>query len=293
MAFLALLVHYLLNPVEKSHPWDNYQHYLGWRELLLTSLPLSFVICARPFPNAISLLVPVAFLTSFPSLPLPGSVSFSILLWAFVLLVLRLHLPSTPSPVFLLSHRRTLPLAVFLSHSFVQIIFPSLLFFLPAFLVTSFLLSFSLADILLKILTFSSPSIDISSTHPAPMETRTAILSLFGIILLLLIVSVFMHAATLLLPSQEYSDPWDRYSRRVGYKARVALLDAFASYPGLYTFPPPFNVVRLLVWVPRQLFGSGTSYGKTAEKVVWRCAVGPFMIVVAILCSSLEHITRQ
>jgi len=104
-----------------------------------------------------------------------------------------------------------------------------------------------------------------------------------------------MHAVTIFMPLQEGTDPWDRYSRQVGHAARKALLAAFATYPGRYTFPPPFNILCVLIWFPctiARLLGSGVTYATKAEILLWRCVVGPFMAIVAILFSGpLTYIT--
>ena len=285
LVFLTLLLHYLLYPPDRPCTWDSYPR----RGLLLASFPLSFVITPRPLLNSISLLVPLAFLTSFPSVPLPGSLSFSILLWALVLLVLRLHFPRTPSPLFLLSHHKMLPFIIFLFHGLSQAIFPPVLLFLPAFLIVSFLLSFSLTDLFLKI-TIAQLHLANMLPSPAPMETRIAFLYLFSIIAILLISSVLLLGARPPLLSQRKPEHWDRYSPRVGHAARKTLLNAFKSYPGLYTFPPPFNIILLLVWIPRTIarfLRGGDVYGVQVERILWRCTVGPFTVLVTILCSGL------
>ena len=277
MAYLVLLVHYLLDPPNRPHTSDNRFDSLGWRELLLIFAPLSFVHRSRPFPNTIPLLVPFAFLISFPSVPLPGSAAFGVLLWAFVLYILRLHLPCAPSPLFLLLHHRTLPLASFLSHGLFRMIFPSVLFFFPVLMLASFLLSLSMADMLLKVFVLI-----VHVPSPSPMETRITFLFLFAGSPVLLIFSTFLLPTTL-FPSQKNMDPWDQYSEEVGHMARTALIDAIAPYTGLYRFPPPFNAIHLLINIPRSALGVGATWGSVAEKALWRTTVGPFMVVFAVL----------
>src|SRR5262249_32932217 len=149
---------------------------------------------------------------SYPTLPSPGSIPFDLLLWAFVLHVVKLHLPTPPSPLFLFSQNRTLPLAIFVSRGISRVILPSVLFFLPALLFAMFVLSFSLMDILPNIVAVHLPPVHLSSSNPAPMETRITILYLLGTIIVVLVSSVFIHA-TALLPFREELNPWDRYSR--------------------------------------------------------------------------------
>jgi hypothetical protein len=161
-------------------------------------------------------------------------------------------------------------------------IYPSVLFFLPALLVASFLLSFSVANIFLK--AFVHP-LDIPS--PSPMETRVAFLYLFATILVLLTSSCFLLATILFSPSQKNMDPWDRYSPEVGHMARMALIDTIVPYAGLYKFPPPFNILHLLlIRIPRSganLLGIGSVWGAEAEKVIWRVIVGPSVVVFTVL----------
>lgn len=252
--------------------------------------PLSLVHRTHPIRNAIPLLVPLSFLTALPSVPLPGSASFSILLWVFVAHILRLHLPHYPSPLFLFSHRRTLPLANFLSGGLSRIIFPPVLFFLPALLVASFLVSISMADVFLQTFLLNIPS-------PSPMETRIAFLYLFAAIIFLLNSSFFVLATTLFSSSQKDMDSWDQYSTEVGHMARMALIDTITPYAGLYVFPPPFNIIHLLfIRIPRSvtlLLGAGAMWGGVAEKTLWRVIVGPFVLVsTALYRSPLQWISH-
>jgi hypothetical protein len=279
VAYLVLFADYLLDPPNRPHTQDNFGSF-GWRELLLIFIPLSLVHCPYSIPNTMLLFVPLAFVLSIPSVPLPGTASFSILLWVFVFHILRLHLPYSPSPLFLFSHHRTLPLASFLSHGLSRMILPSVLFFLPVFLVASFLLSISLADIFLK--GFVLP---LQIPPPSPMATRLTFLYLFAMVLLLLMSSIFLLATALFSPSQKNIDPWDRYSLEVGHMARMALINTISPYVGLCKFPPPFNIMHLLlIRIPRSgalLLGIGVAWGAEAEKALWRVMVGPFVVAIS------------
>lgn len=279
VAYLVLLAHYLLNPPNKPIIWDN---HFAWRELLLICTPLSLVHRPYTILNALPLFVSLAFLIGFTLVPLPGSVSFIILLWIFVLHILRLHIPISPSPLFLFSHHRSLPLAAFLSHGLFRMIFPAVVFFLPGLLVASSLISFSLADWFSK--GFVHP---LHIPSPSPMATRLTFLYLFAVILILLISSFFLLATTLFSPHQKSADPWDRYSPEVGHMARMALVDAIVPCAGLYKFPPPFNILHLLlIRIPRNgalLLGIKAAWGGVAEKALWRVIVGPFVVVSTVL----------
>ena len=282
MAFLVLFAYYLLAPPNRPHTWDSRFDSLGWREMFLMFTPLSLVHIPYAIPNAIPLFVPLAFLMNVPSVPVPGSISFTILLWIFGLHILRLHLPRSPSPLFLFSHHHTLPLANFLTQGLSRMIYPSVLFFLPALLVASFLLSLSVANISLDVLVHL-----LHLPSPAPMETRVAFLYLFAIILILLTSSCFLLATTLFSSSQKNTDPWDRFSPEVGHMARMALVNTITPYAGLYKFPPPFNILHLLfIRIPRSganLLGIGAMWGAEAERVLWRVMVGPSVVVFTIL----------
>jgi hypothetical protein len=287
IAYLVLLVHFLSNPSDRPHTWWNsYCRSLGWREVLLMFIPLSLVHGPHPFSNAIPLLVPFAFLISLPSMPSPGSGAFTILLWAFVLHTLRLLLPYTPSLLFLLSHNRTLPLATFLRLGLSRTVVTSVLFFFPLLLVASFLVSFSMADVFLKTFVLL---VDISL--PSPMQTRVAFLCLFVVTLVLLLSSISLLGATLVSVSQQDMDPWNRYSREVGHMSRMALVDAIAPYTGPYKFPPPFNVMHLLIRIPRfgaYLLGTEVGWSTVAEKALWRVIVGPFVVIFTVLSWTLQ-----
>ena len=282
VAFLVLFAYYLLAPPNRPHTWGSHFDSLGWREIFLIFTPLSLVHIPNAISNALPLFVPLAFLLNVPSVPVPGSISFTILLWVFGLHILRLHLPRSPSPLFILSHRRTLPLASFLTRGLSRMIYPSVLFFLPALLAASFLLSFSVADVFLNALIHL-----LHIPSPSPMETRVAFLYLFAAILILLTSSCSLLATTLFSPSQKNIDLWDRYSPEVGHVARMALVDTIAPYAGLYKFPPPFNILHLiLIRIPcsgANLLGIGAGWGAEAEKVLWRVMVGPSVVVFTVL----------
>jgi hypothetical protein len=160
-------------------------------------------------------------------------------------------------------------------------IITSVLFFFPLLLVASFLVSFSMADILLK-----ASALLVEISLPSPMETRIAFLYLFAVTLVLLLFSIFLLGAAPVPVSQENMDTWDQYSREVGHTARMALVDAIAPYVGLYRFPPPFNVMHLLIRIPHfgaHLLGIEVAWGAVAEKALWRVIVGPFVIIFTVL----------
>lgn len=285
LLYLVLLSSYLIDPIQPPHTWGGWvQSWYGPRELLLILFSLSFLAQPRSFTNVSSSLTPLAFILSPPSVPHPGNNAFSILQWAFMLHVFGLISPSAPSHFFLLSHHHSLSLAGLLSQGVSKILSPVLILFIPLFVFSFYLLSVSMADTFLQAFA-SGPSSAVMAA--APVETRFTFLVTSLAVFALLLASVFILATT--LPSLPHTepDPWDQYSRIVGLKARKAFIRADISYAGLYIFPPPFNIARILfIQVPSiilKLFTLRTSYMATLERILWRFTVGPLMVLVALL----------
>jgi hypothetical protein len=233
------------------------------------------------FPVAPFAFVAGAFLSTLPSAPFPGDASYSFLLAALLLHVLLLHIPRTPSPIFLFSPKVTLPLATILWHEFTRTIYPCLLFFLPATILAFFFLSIALAD-----------SIPYFLLELAPMETRLAFYVLWIIFLLFMMISaallVIFNASFLATSSQPVCS-WDRYSVAVGLRSRRTFVAAVAAYSETYYFPPPFNLLQtLFVRLPHlllRLFGWGESpITERIEGVLWYLTTGPVTFVVVVVC---------
>ncbi|KAF8078434.1 hypothetical protein FPV67DRAFT_1465265 [Lyophyllum atratum] len=284
LIFLALLVHYLLYPIEQPHTtkeWLEYQY--GAREVLLIILPFSFAARTWSLANTSSLLAPIAFLTSLPSAPHPASITFTLLQWAVVLHPLGLNLPEAPSHLFLLRHSYSLPLAVLIKRGLSRILYPLILFFLPLLLLAIYLLSLSLVDTFLKLSSIEGFSVIIT---PTPQETRLTFLTFFFAVVLLMFTSLFVMATTTSL-AHTSSDPWDRYSVAVGHAARRIFLGVTASYNGPYVFPPPFNILHiLLIRIPQvaaRRFAIQIQGLAVVERILWRIIVGPFAAFVALL----------
>ncbi|KAF9455705.1 hypothetical protein BDZ94DRAFT_1277549 [Collybia nuda] len=288
IGFLFLLSHYLLYPYEKPHTWTNVSEFFGWRECSLILFPLSFALRSRPRSSMIFLLVPLSFLLGLPFPPSPGDFSFTVLLWGFFLHILQLHLPSPPSPLFLLSKHHTLSFAVFISERLSTILCPVVLFFLPTFLFASFLLSISLVDTFGKLLIH--PSAYMIQDLPSPSETRLAFLTLLIAVIGLAIFSAFALATS---PDTQVNSlhSWDKYSEEIGLAARKSYYRAIRSYSRIYTFPPPFNILHLFIIQTPELV-LRTRFPRV-EKYLWRAVVGPFVILSALLFLGIQKGTSR
>ncbi|KAH0590515.1 hypothetical protein H2248_000662 [Termitomyces sp. 'cryptogamus'] len=279
ITFLVFLFHYLLYPIEQPHTsggWSWYEY--GPREVSLVLLALSFGIHSRSFVNISALLVPISFLTSLPSAPHPESFSFIFLQWAAFLQPLGLNFPHPPSHLFLFQHRRSLPLAVLINRALSRILYPVSLFFFPLLLLATYLLSLSLADAFLRN--------SFQDVMPPPLETRFTFLCFFVTVLVLLLASISVLAIST-SPAHNSVDLWDRYSTDVGRSARKINANVVSSYSTSYIFPPPFNLIHIVVvWIPRKVATlSGYHYPilDILERVVWRIFVGPLTAFVAFL----------
>lgn len=275
-------MHYLIYP-PASRPVINkftLQRH-GAREILLLLLPLSYL--ARPWTerNVPFLIITIAFLSCLPTVPSPGDTAFNGLILGFAFHIYQLHLPTTPSPLFLLEFGRSLPLSTLLCKAISRIFYPALIFFLPVFLLSLFMLSFSLAD------TFLIAQSYILS--PAPIQTRAASLFFLFLVISLLAPSLFILAIkfpTDMPASTSHPDYWDRYSKAIGLEAHRAFVQAVVSYSHPYTFSPPFNLLHLIaIRVPLfvlKICGRPPSPRLAKlERILWRITVGPIAIVVA------------
>lgn len=224
----------------------------------------------------------LAFSISLPSTPRSPGLGYDILLFAFALHILQLHLPHPPGPLFLLPFKQALPLATTLWKGFSSVYVPCLMLFAPASALVLALLSYSLEN---------TDFINVM-TLAAPLDARTMFLCLLGIFLILLLCSLAM--LILIFPSTSthpFPGPWDRYTIAVGLDARRILARTLTLYSSLYYFPAPFNIVqRVFVELPylvaRLFVSDGKLYEQKAnlDRWLWRVFVGvPALVVTGVL----------
>ena len=275
---LGLLISYVLRPPSRptilvTRPLE----YYGPREIflfvILVSLTISHIPSALALPHIITLL---ALLTTLPSVPFPEDGAFQWLLLAIGVQILQLHIPHVSPAFSLFNPKQMLPIALFLQNGFSQIIKPMLLF-IPVFLFSTFLLSYSLADPmgLMNVLT--------SMSTLTPMPTRTFSLALWLVVLFAIIVSSLVVAAT--LPA-DGSTGWDRYGQRTGITARRLFFRIVATHSSPTPFPPPFNLLHgLIIRLPRlivRIFTAGRQELDTrvGNQYLWRIVVAPVALVI-------------
>lgn len=276
VVFLLTLTHYVLHPPTRLTISYQPLEYVGIREVILMLISTSLVINEGVLTQFPFLLTLLAFISELPSVPFPENTSFSILLWALSLHLLQLHLPQArASPLLLFSPRKTLPLAYFLQTRFRQIL-SSMIFFLPVFIFSSYLLSVSLADTFLQVL-----------SAPTPMVTRTGLL-LLSFIVILFTSSCFL---TLLisLPFTTHDTPealWCGFSQPVARQSRRRFFSGIVHYAAPFRFPAPFNLLRVvLVTIPLvacRVFGAPSKWVLSAERLLWRTVVTPIAAITGI-----------
>ncbi|KAI0348603.1 hypothetical protein BDW22DRAFT_1350839 [Trametopsis cervina] len=223
-----------------------------------------------------------AALLSGTSTMLFQDIGYSLLLCALSIQILQLHLTFSPSPMFLFPAAYTLPLATVLWHGVSRIFFPVTVFFLPALLLTIFLLSVSLGDVL--------PFLSTASNVASPLEMRSALAILFVILFALLICSLVI--LILVYPSTSSRSPpvsaWDRYSDSIGENARRVFARSVVFYSSPYLFLPPFNLLHILfVRLPGLISSTFCKHSRaeawTLERVLWRLTVGVLACLVSCL----------
>ncbi len=285
LSYLALLSDYILRPPEHPVVTTN-RDLIGAREVLLMVYSIASLLRPPMLPAAPFAFVAGAFIFTIPSTPFPGDTSYSFLLGALLLHVLLLHLPQTPSPIFLFSPEVTLPLAAVLWHEFTRTIYPCLLFFLPATTLASLFLSTALEDSIPQF-----PRV-LTLLEPAPMENRIAFSLLWITLVLFMMISatlLVIFNASFLSTSFQPVCSWDRYSVAVGLRSRRTFVTAVAAYSEPYYFPPPFNLLQILfVHIPRlllRLFGWKESPAtEQMEGVLWYLTTWPLTFVVVAVC---------
>ncbi|OJA12055.1 hypothetical protein AZE42_06697 [Rhizopogon vesiculosus] len=274
LAFIGSLIHYLLYPPRFFITLGNEQ---GPREIFLTFMSAASLARRLSIHALPAALVFLAFKFTLPSVPLPGNTSFSVLHIAFLLQLILLHLPTSPSLPVAINPKHAIPLSTVLLHGATSLLMPVIFFFLPALLLATFLVSASLADTFLLVL---PKHLDV------PIDSRFSFFVLFITMIVLLLGALGITSAMFptLASSSASTSKWDRYSREIGLRARRTFVEALIQYED-YRFPVPFNVLQLLVRVPcvaLSLLGHPvTPYMELMERVVWRVSVGLVGAVVS------------
>lgn len=274
--FMGSLIHYLLYPPHFHITLG--QNEQGTREMILTFMSAASLARRWSIHTLPAMLVFPAFVMTLPSVPLPGNVSFSALHTALLLQLVLLHLPKSPSLPAIVKPESVIPLSMLLSHGATRIVIPVALFFFPVLLLATFLVSASLVDVPLSVLT--------NSLEVSPMDSRLSFFILFITVIMLLLggLGVTLVMFPTLASSTISTSRWDRYSREIGLHARRSFVEALVQYEPYY-FPVPFNLLQLIVRVPCMVFsGLGhpvTPYIQSMERVLWRFSVGLIGAVIS------------
>jgi len=279
MSYLVILVRFLLSPPPRPKSTSDFVHGDWHGHFLMAfsvaSLARSWTISSLPF-----LVVFVAFSSCLPSHPVPGDISFNVLLVALALHTLQLHLPSGPGPILLFPFHACLPLCALLASCLSRVIFPVLALFLPVMLLTWISLCLSLKD--------NFPLNAAFHLLPSPMQTRVGLLAMLGIEIALLIPAL-LTPLVLTGPFSQRNHSvrsWDRYSETIGLEARKYFVRAVIAYSTPHTFPPPLNLLPLFLQLPSstlRIHGDPSSVPAVLERWLWRITVGPVGFVVSLL----------
>ncbi|KAI6133211.1 hypothetical protein EDD16DRAFT_1820757 [Pisolithus croceorrhizus] len=272
LIFVGTLAHYLLYPPSFITSF-SYRWY-GTRETFILVIAASSLFAPWTVYSLSYILALLGFLLTLPSAPLPGSLPFIFLHAALMVHVVSLHLPYPPSIVYLLYPNALVPLSTLLVQVILRILLPVTLFLLPALLLTSYLVSASLAD--------TTPQ--LSNLNPAPMDSRTSFSLLLLLVIGLLLFAIFTSISVAEMTFVTSGEPWDRYTPAVGRLARKRFYCTVTRHTG-YVFFPPFNLLRLVLLVlifVHSIFGyPQVPMVKKVERIVWRLSVGLFGAVVA------------
>ncbi|KAK0246053.1 hypothetical protein EDD85DRAFT_944433 [Armillaria nabsnona] len=246
LATYGLLLSYVMHPPDRPTIYAT-SEYMGGREWALLVLSLSTG----------SVLVLLAFVLAAP--PFPEDASFGLLLVAVFVSTFQLQ----PVPA--------LPLFVGLRKRVAETVFPIVALFLPALLLTCFLLSASLNDVFL--------------TAAVPMETRSLLL----LLLFAIILAVFFSIVLAPSPVHFGNDKWKRYGPAVCREARLTYYRTVVTYSNPCYFPPPFNLLDLVLFRSLSFFGIPI---QPARILFWRLTVGVIAYIINRLIMATSHTTR-
>jgi hypothetical protein len=123
---------------------------------------------------------------------------------------------------------------------------------------------------------------------PSPIETRIGLLAMLGIGIVLLIPALLTPLVLTgsFLQRIHPGRSWDRYSEAVGLEARKYFVRAVIAYSTPHTFPPPLNLLPLVLQLPSatlRTHGDPSSALAVLERLLWRITVGPVGAVVFLL----------
>lgn len=272
IAFLALLVNYLVYPPQQTI--FDFSEGVSAREGILSYLSLSLGIRLRYAYGLPFLLVFAAFVLSFPLRPHSDGPAFLSLLIALFIHIFQLHTPHTFSPLLMLYPQYSLPVASLFYEGFARVV-KLMLFFVPALLFSIYLLSHSLAE------TFFT-----NNLSPTPMATRSGFFVLVVTTFSIVICAFFMVVTMASSGSHTEEIHWDRFSSRVGLRARRCFANSVVFH-GTSPFPAPFNILHiLLIGFPRiayKVLHVPDRHLGDVERWLWRTIVGPFIAILALL----------
>ncbi|KIP12015.1 hypothetical protein PHLGIDRAFT_398647 [Phlebiopsis gigantea 11061_1 CR5-6] len=265
VAYLAILVRYSLDPPDVAIEEATTKQL--FRSGLIVSYGFANFLQDFSWAKVPFLLTATSFLSASPA-PSSGDLGYSVILAVLCTHIVQLHISSSPSPIYLYPFAQALPLSTLIWNGFAKIYLPVLLMFLPALLLASVLLSFSLADVVI---------IPASTAFASPLEARTVFLLLGVVLLLLLICSLGMLVLVYpFISAHSSGSPWDRYSTSVGLDARRSFVRTVLQYASLHS---QFNLGSTLS--THSLFYARTlSLISLARRTLWWIAVGPLSFLL-------------
>ena len=283
----TLLVSCLLRPSIESYSF-RWSRTVDWRATLLLIFSFAF-LARRPTKRSIPFVLTFLILVyTFPSSPQQDETAYVLELLVLAVQILKLHFPLAPSPILLFPNSKSFLLSGILWTVTFRIAVPAFIFFLPAFLLISFLLSVSLSDVFLW-------TTDLLIIGPAPINARVAFLVMLVIALVLfgcLATSLLLLNSSVSPPSVHIGNviPWDSYTAHFGLQARQIFLDAITQYASPYYFPAPLNLVYIaFIGVPFNLLRLVVNrqwisqLRSNVEVILWRSIVLPFLFLIHLV----------
>jgi len=279
LLYIGIASNYALKPA--TYNSDHSQNASDPRTVALLVYSVSRLLTTKWTQNIHFALMAFSIILSSNLSPGMNDSTYILFLLSLSIHVVQLQLPLYPSPILLFPSLRSLPISCIFHTIVTQIFIPAFLFFLPAFLIVSFLLSLSLSDVFILLRPHAF-------FEPAPENARFAFVILGSLVLALfscLITCMVLASPTTVAPSRRAMLSWDAYGTKVGLATRQTFYHAVHHYSRPHVFPAPLNLLEiLLVILPctilrifkRERWAKRVEH--TLERVLWTFVVFPLAV---------------
>jgi len=281
LIYLGIASNYALNPARDDG--NLFRYAVDPRPAALLVYSVSRLLTNEWTQNLHFALMALSIILSNKLSPRINDSTYILFLFSLSTHVIQIQLPLYPSPILLFPSVRTLPISCIFYTIVTQIFLPAILFFLPIFLLVSFLLSLSLSDVFIILRPHTL-------FEPAPENARFAFVILGSLILALFssLITYMVLASPTVAPIRRAILTWDAYGTKVGLATRRAFYGAVRHYSRPFHFPAPLNILEvLIIRIPCLLLRAfkrgelASRVENTLKPVLWTFTVFPLAVAFA------------